>query len=204
MKNTFELLIKTVLVISLLFLSACAIGPLVANESARTVGDGNSEWLAGFGQASSSFKYSFGINEDLDFGIQAESLSSGLRLKKAFVNASEGWAFAGALGLGLSVSGSYYSGDLVASYGAGAWEPYGLIRIVHVDQDSTDVLNSDGSTFFITSSYSWNYGQVFLGTRYWLGTNWMLLVEASTLFTVDSTTTIANSGMVGAAIGYRY
>ncbi len=191
--------------LELVFLSSCAIGPLVSHDTARTVGKSNHELIGGYGDAGYAFKWNYGLNDNLDFGLHLESLSIGLRAKYAFINNKEGWSFATALGTGSSLGGSHYYGDIVGSYLVGSWEPYGTIRLVHVTTDPLELKDTDtGQINFVVASSEYNYGQFMIGTRYWLNQNWLLSVEASSLFTDSSDFDISKGIIAGAALGYRY
>lgn len=188
-----------------MFLSGCAVGPLVSHETARTVGDGNHELVGGFGQAGYAFKWNYGLSDNLDLGLHYESLSIGLRSKYVFIKDEDNWSVAGALGTGASVGGSHYYGDVIASYLTGAWEPYGTIRIVHVKNDPSEFRNTDtGQVAFTIDRIEYDYGQLMLGTRYWFDTNWLFSVEASTLFALSSGFKVDNAFILGAAFGYRF
>jgi hypothetical protein len=191
---------------SIPFLSACAIGPVVSHETARTVGDGNSELMGGLGQAGYVFKWNHGLTPNLDMGVHWEMLSIGLRLKYAFINSGRhGWSLAGAAGIGSSVGGSHYYGDAIASYLAGSWEPYGTLRLVHVKNDPQEFKDKDtGSVEFRIDKTEYEYGQFILGTRYWFSPHWLLSLEATSFFTVSSGVHIGNGVLAGFALGYRF
>ena len=70
-------------------LQTACVGPLVSDESARTVGYHRSEVVGGIGQAGEVVKYTFGLGDKLDVGAQWESLSIGLRLKYALLDEQE-------------------------------------------------------------------------------------------------------------------
>lgn len=191
--------------LSFLSLSACAVGPLVSHETARTVGNANHELIGGYGQAGYVVKWNYGITKDLDFGIHWESLSIGVRFKYAFINPSAGFALAAAAGAGSSVGGEHYYGDLLASYKSGHWEPYGTVRIVHVKTDPVEFRDKDTGIFdFTVPSATYEYGQGILGTRFWFTENWLLSVEASTLFAITKGFEFSNGFFAGGAFGYRW
>ena len=192
--------------VCVIFMSGCAIGPLVSHETARTVGDSNHELIGGLGQAGLIFKWNYGFNENLDLGLHLESLSMGIRAKYAFINAREsGWSLAAAFGTGGSSNGTHYYGDIIGSYLTGSWEPYSTIRIVHVKNNAFDAKDEKtGQVIFSFSKFEYDYGHFFLGTRYWFNTHWLISLEASTLFTFLPGATIGNNSIVGAALGYRF
>lgn len=189
-----------------LLLSACAVGPLVSHEPARTVGKGKVAFTGGRGAAGWVAKGNFGISEDLDMGVQWESLSLGLRLKYAFLNHQDGgFSMAAAAGTGLSLGGSHYYGDLMTSYLAGRWEPYGSVRIVHVKTDPIELRDKDTEQVdIVVDRLSYNYGQVFLGSRFWINETWYLSGEISSLFAVSSGVHFGDGLLWGAAAGARF
>ncbi len=187
------------------FLSGCAIGPLVSHETARTVGDNKSELVGGYGAAGLVFKWNYGLSENLDFGLHWESLSVGIRAKYAFLNQSAGWSLAAALGTGSSIGGSHYYGDLMVSNVAGAWEPYGTLRIVHVNTDPVEFRDKDtGNVNFTVTTDDFEYGQLIFGTRYWFNEHWLISLEASSLFAISDNFKIESGAIVSGAFGYRF
>lgn len=190
--------------LSLLLLSACAVGPLVVHESARTVGERNHELTAGYGEAGYVGKWNFGVTKDLDIGLQLESLSLGGRLKYAFINGQDsGWSVAGALGAGTSVGGSHYYGDLMVSHLLADWEPYGVLRIVHIKTDPVDFRDRDsGKLNGRISQYEFNYSQMTVGTRYWFSKEWYASAEASSIFAIEGGG--AAGIFLGGAFGYHF
>jgi hypothetical protein len=186
-------------------LSGCAVGPLVSHETARTVGNSNHELIGGYGMAGYVVKWNYGLTKNLDLGLHWESLSIGLRAKYAFINNREGWSFATALGAGSSIGGSHYYGDIIGSYLAGPWEPYGTVRLVHVKTDPLEFKDKDtGDIAFTVPSADYDYGQFILGTRYWISAHWLFSLEASSLFAVSSGLKIGNGVLVGGSFGYRF
>lgn len=189
----------------LVFLSGCAVGPLVSHETARTVGNSNHELIGGYGQAGYILKWNYGLTENLDLGLHWESLSIGIRAKYAFINNKSGLSLASAIGTGASIGGSHYYGDFISSYLTGSWEPYGTVRIVHVKNDPLEFKNKDtGQVSFTIDKSEYDYGQFILGTRYWFSNHWLFSVEASSLFTISSGFKAGNSVFGGASFGYRF
>lgn len=186
--------------------SGCAVGPLVSQEPARTLGYGKHEMIFGAGQAGYALKWNFGVAENVDVGLQWESLSLGLRAKYAFINRKEGgWSVAGAGGIGTSIGGNHYYGDLLASHLADWFEPYGTLRIVHVTTDPVEFKSqTTGVVNFRIQSANYDYGQFMLGSRFWLSKTWMLSVEASTLFPVSAGLGFGSNLIIGAAAGFRF
>ncbi len=188
------------------FMSACAFGPLVLHESARTVGESNHELIAGVANAGYSAKWTVGIAKDWDFGLQLESLSVGVRIKHAFVNsAAGGWSFAGAAGVGSSVGGSHFYGDLVLSHLNGWWEPYGAFRVVHVNMDPIEARDADtGQLAFTIDRSEYNYGQLIVGSRFWFSPAWMLTLEISSLTSLSSGLNFSSPTIASVALGARF
>lgn len=191
--------------IFVLLMTGCAVGPLVNHESARTVGLSNHELIGGYGNAGYALKWNYGLTENLDFGIQYESLSIGLRAKYAFINSSAGFSLAAALGAGTSVGGSHQYADLIGSQLSGAWEPYGTFRFVHVKTDPTELKSESSSDFnFTIDSYSYNYGQMIIGSRYWIDNHWVLSGEVSKIVSFNDGASVSSSLIYGLAGGYRF
>lgn len=192
---------------SLLFLllSAC-VGPLVVHETARTVGDGNAELIAGYGNAGVAAKLNYGLNKDWDLGVQFESLSLGLRTKYAFINNNEkGWSLAAALGTGASIGGSHYYGDLIASYLDGHFEPYAAFRYVHMKIDPVDFKDEKTGTLdYRVDLPNYEYGQVMIGTRYWFDKHWLFSLEFSRLFAIGKGVYFGPGLLASGAFGYRF
>lgn len=149
-------------------------------------------------------KWNYGLTENLDLGLQWETLSLGVRAKYAFINNKEGWSLATALGTGIALGGGYYGGDIIGSYMTGAWEPYGTLRIAHVKNDPWELKNKDtGKIEYTIPDSEYDYGQVILGTRYWFTPNWLFSVEASSLF-ASSVLKVSNGVLAGGSLGYRF
>lgn len=195
--------LKPLLFLLFLNLSACAIGPLVGHETARTVGDGKTELVAGYGNPGTVLKLNRGISENFDLGVQVESLSMGVRGKYAFINANQGWSLAGALGYGFSFQGQYTSEDLTTSYLNDSWEPYGTLRFSQVTIGETEIENANTHEHIYTvKSSSFQYGQVILGTRYWINDRWMLSGELIRPFVIGSDIDI-DGALFSIGFGYR-
>lgn len=189
-----------------LFLSACAVGPLMDHESARTVGAGAADLVGGYGMAGFVGKFNYGLSDRWDLGLQWESLSMGVRIKYGIIdNQSKGWSLAAAAGTGFSAGGSHYYGDLMGSYLFGTWEPYTMFRVVHVTTDPVKIGDEkqDGFELDIGSS-SYVYGQLSLGTRVWFDKHWLASMEAGTLFGMSSGIRFVDAVIVSAALGYHF
>lgn len=190
---------------ALLVLSGCAFGPLVSSESARTVGAGRKELVAGYGQLGPVFKFDYGLKSNWDVGFQGELLSVGVRTKYAFVNNQEkGFSLAGALGIGKSIDGSHAYADVMGSYLSGAWEPYLTGRFVHVKTDPSELLDVITHVLDLrVESSEYNYAQTMLGLRYWMSEHWMLTAEASSLVALSGGSFKATPFATG-TLGFRF
>jgi hypothetical protein len=187
----------------LMFLNGCALGPLVQHETARTVGANHHELAFGGGVAGFVGKWNYGLTDQLDIGLQIESLSVGARGKYALWNQLEGFSIAAALGAGVSVEGSHYYGDLMMSYKTGALEPYNTLRLVHAKNDPNSTIEPGSLRFKLTES-EYDYAHYILGVRYWLTPQWLFSVEASTIFALPASVSIDRNFIGGAALGYRF
>lgn len=206
MRKFKSALSMTSFVVLSLLASGCAVGPLVSHEPARTVGEGRDELTVGYGLASYVLKWNHGLAEDWDIGVQWEALSMGLRVKHAFVNAQEhGFSFAVAGGLGTSLGGNHYYGDLMLSYLSGKVEPYGSFRYVHVRTDPVEFRNENtGQVAFTVTVPNYSYGQIFFGSRFWFNETVNLSVEISSLASLSSGLTLGDSLIYGAGLGFRF
>jgi hypothetical protein len=188
-----------------LLLNACAFGPLVTHETARTVGENRHELLGGYGNVGYMVKWSYGVTKDIDLGFQIESMSIGLRGKYAFINNERGFSLAAAAGVGNSIGGSHYYGDLMTSYKAAWWEPYLNFRYVRVKTDPIEVRDKDnGPLDFTINSLEYSYGQLFFGNRFWMTENWILSVEASSIVLHSTGIKMSSVAVIGAALGYKF
>lgn len=187
-------------------LVGCALGPLVSQEAGRTVGDGNHEFQLGYGSAQYFGKYTWGLTENLDFGVQYEAFSLGIRLKYAFINNREaGFALAVAGGTGASIGGSHQYIDVLASHLIGEWEPYVTIRYVWSKVDPVEFTNKDtGQVDFRTPNFNYSYGHFFVGTRYWITKKWLLAIEGSGLFLMSSGLNVSQPSLIAGSVGYRF
>jgi hypothetical protein len=153
---------------------------LVQHETARSVGKGDHEIIAGYGQAGYVLKWNAGVTENVDFGIHWESLSFGIRGKYSIINGrSGGLSLAGAIGAGSSIGGSHHYGDVMVSYLSGFFESYATGRFVQVSTDPVEFRNAEtGQTAFTVSSAQYNYRQVIVGSRFWRRSRRSILVVA--------------------------
>jgi len=198
-------LLRLVLLSLSLQLTACAVGPLVSHESARTIAPGHHEMIGGYGAAGLVFKWTSSVGKNWDVGLQWESLSLGVRAKYAFLNSSAGWSLASAFGAGLSIGGRHLYGDLIASYLSGKLEPYATFRAVGVKTDPLELRDEDtGHVDFRVNSSTYYYGQAMLGSRFWLNDRAFLSAELSSLFPLSSDLKIHGNLLIGAAVGYRF
>jgi hypothetical protein len=192
-------LISTFVFLIFISLTGC-VGPLVMHETARTVGNSNSELLGGYGKAGFVLKWNYGLAEKLDIGLQTETLSFGLRLKYALIdNQRNGFSLATALGAGISWGGSHNYGEIIGSYLTGKWEPYSAFRLVRVKIDPTEVRDHDMNIDFTTDEFKYNYTQFILGTRFWFNDHWLFSLEGS-----RASANVANIVLLSGGIGYRF
>lgn len=199
------LILQIVMGTGLWLFSGCAVGPLMSQETARTVGNGNFELVAGYGQAGYIVKGNYGLLDDLDLGLHLESLSSGLRAKYAFLNEESGWSLALALGAGYSLGGNHQYGDLSLSYRDGFFEPYGTFRFVHIKTDPIEFKsNNSGELLFNVGTTTYDYGQLFLGTRLWIADSLFFGIEASMLVALSPEISFRSALFGNAAFGYRF
>ncbi|MDX9732159.1 MAG: hypothetical protein RBT63_10345 [Bdellovibrionales bacterium] len=189
----------------MLFLGACATGPLMLHETARSVGKGKNELSLGYGIAGYAFKWSHGVSEDFDLGVQLESMSWGVRGKYSLVNArTHGWSIAIGGGAGGSSYSKHIYGDFIVSHLADKWEPYGSLRVVHVTWDPLEFHRKNGELLFVTPSDRFRYGQAILGTRYWTNQKTYLMFEASTLLGFESGVRWDSGMFLSAGVGGRF
>lgn len=178
----------------------------MSHEPARTVGEGRDELAIGYGLAGYVLKWNHGVSKDWDFGIQWEALSLGLRTKYAFINAQErGWSLAVAGGVGTSLGGNHYYGDLMVSYLWSAVEPYASFRYVHVSTDPVEFRNENtGEVSFTVTTPNYNYGQIFLGSRFWFSPTVSLSIECSSFASYSSGLVLDNHLFYSAGLGFRF
>ncbi|MEI8025962.1 MAG: hypothetical protein WCI18_06415 [Pseudomonadota bacterium] len=174
------------ILLAIFFLATSCLPPMASHETARTLGPGNQEIIGGFGVCGHVLKWNVGITQDLDVGVQWETFNLGLRAKYAFINNSQsGFSLATALGGGNVNSGTYYYGDLMGSYLAGDWEPYGTIRASHTTCDSVQDDTKKGKeldNLFKCERKTYDRIQLVLGTKYWLNEKWFLSLEGGRVF----------------------
>ena len=180
-----------------LVLTGCTIfGPIQSHDLGRSLGGGNhnfhfsaivtvdeKEEGNGIG-ALPSFRYDIGVSENLDLGFQYELLSSGIRGKYSFLNNKKGLSASMSLGAGsssgLAAVGFYYNATLATSYKADSWEPFLNYRFTYVDIASDGETTSEGPFGSdITFGSDDGYGQIFLGTKYWITEKFALSMESN-------------------------
>lgn len=192
--------------LALLFIQISCVGPLTSHETARTVGKSHSEVSGGIGNGGHVFKWTYGVMDHFDLGIQWETLSIGFRGKYSFINGKEKqWSYAAALGFGSSDWSRHQYGDLIASYLLNSWEPYTTFRIVHVSVDPIEMKDNYTNDIYYSSAASkYYYEQIILGTRYWFNPKWLMSLELSSLFSFGSDITISKNILIGVGVGYRF
>lgn len=193
--------------LALLILTGCAVGPLMLHETARTVGKSHSDFAVGAGNAGFFAKWNYGLLENLDLGLQWESMSIGVRAKYALIkNDSNGFSMALALGTGSSVGGSHNYGDLIVSYLTSSFEPYLAYRYVKVKTDPVEFKdkNSDGKFDFTINGDKYSYDQAILGFRIWLSNNWIFTAEGARLQSRSSALKGDAMWIGSGGFGYRF
>lgn len=187
------------------FLVSCAISPLGLHETGRSVGQAKNEFIAGFGQAGYVFKWINGVTDNLDFGVQLETLSLGARLKYSIINQQkDGFSFATAAGFGVNLGGRHYYGDLIGSYLINDYEPYLGVRVTRVRVNFGNINNSNGVISENYHANEFSYGQIFLGFKYQLSEKINLTLEASTLSTFSSDLKVDQVVLGSLGFGYRF
>lgn len=174
-----------------LLTTGCAMAPLSNHITARSTGKENSSLDLGTTIGNSrkpwlpTIKYTKGLGDNLDFGVQYEVVSIGLWSKYSFINRPErGFSFGALIGGGLSGTGYYgYLGPVV-SYRFKRFEPYFISRFNHVRYEGTNVLASIGEISFANGSY--RYFQNTLGTMFWIFDWAALSLETNHFSTVRS------------------
>lgn len=190
------------LLLILVFVTTGCLAPLAIQETGRTLGEGYSEIVGGIGSPGHVLKFNYGVTENLDLGIQWESINLGLRAKYAFLNNPvAGWSVAGALAAGSVSLGNYYMADVIGSHLSGDWEPYAALRISRTicretfeekEKKSSDLLN-----IISCDKKFYDRGQLTIGSKYWLSGQWFLALELGTLFSASEEPLTVGSTSVG-------
>lgn len=85
------------------------------------------------------------------------------------------------------------------------WEPYSTLRMVHVSNDPVELKDREtGNVFFKTDAFEYNYGQIFLGNRFWFTPKFYLSLEFSSIFALSSNLTIGGNSIVTGGLGFRF
>lgn len=195
-----------IFLLSSVVLTGC-VGPLVQHETARSVGFGQFEAVGGFGQAGYVAKANYGLTSNWDIGVQAESLSVGLRTKYAIKNSREGgWSTAVALGGGVADWGaSDYYGDFLVSWLKHQLEPYGTIRYGRVNTDPTRINDHyTGDVRYIVKGNSFDYVQGIFGARVWLGKHVNASAEVSAPVSLSKNVFMSQALLLGMALGVHF
>ncbi len=159
-----------ILVILFNFVLACSMAPLSNHYTGRSFGENKVGAEAG-GTANmqlASTKIGFGLTKNFDFHIQYEpSNVAGVLGKYSLINSQEfGFSLAVVGSLGLSGTGNYYYGALVASYLMGAFEPFCVVRYNAANyRKSSWEIGSLGTASTPTGNYNFLYYT--LGTNLW-------------------------------------
>lgn len=138
---------KILNLLTLLFLTSCALAPFNATNSARSLGAGNAQ--TEFGNANSTYfmKANAGITEDLDMGYVMEFgdfTTSGLLAKYSFINNDTGPSVAAEGAWGSSETTSYwYLGAIGSIAFSESFEVFANVRYNSVSTDETDIDQGD-------------------------------------------------------------
>lgn len=193
-----------VFLIAVIINFGCAVGPLTVHETARTQKAHHGEISGAYGNSGYTLKWSHGLTDNFDIGVQYESLSLGVRAKYAFMNnQEEGFSLAAAVGTGVSFGGSHYYGDLMASYLHKSFEPYSNLRFVQVHAEPLTFNNDLGKEIFKTSAYDC-YGEYTLGSRFWFRPDFCLSLEAAGLFSTSSSVNLGTPFLFSAGLVLNY
>ena len=185
-------------------LSSCVTGPFASFESARTVGQGKDEIMMGDGTPGYVFKLTHGINNEFDLGLQLEQLSVGARAKYMVLGPSSKISMAAAVGVGASGYGSHGYVDFLISRRLESFEPYLTLRITHVNVDQLQFRDENNKTVIARIDRAqFNYGQAFLGSRYWINSSWSLAAEVSHIVGLGAVQ-LEDTWLGSAAFGYRF
>lgn len=152
---------------TLLHLSGCAFAPFSSTYTARSSGSGHVSLDLGSiqGVQYPSFRMNVGVHQNIDIGLQYETLAFGALLKYALINSpNEGPAFSLLGGAGTSGTGKYYFGGIVASYKSKMIEPFAVARYNYVTWPTQDMGDLIGSI----NAGSGGYFQYTLGLNLWI------------------------------------
>lgn len=169
------------LIISLLipiFMSGCAVAPLLTQKSGRSLGKNN--WVTELSVLPSlGASLNYGVTEDLDIGVLIESQLGtvySLYGKYSFVNNEKKWSVAlggGAfMGVGFGESSGFFLGPIV-SYKADSVEPYLNLRYNYVSW-KPGILTSDEQSDSLIKLSDWlsdinfSYVQADFGINFWV------------------------------------
>lgn len=138
---------RIIQLLTLLFLTSCALAPFNATNTGRSLGAGGVQ--TEFGNANSTYfmKANAGITEDLDLGYVMEFgdfTTSGLLAKYSFLNNDTGPALAGEGAWGASDTTSYWYLGVIGSIAFNdAFEVFANVRYNSVSTDETDIDEGD-------------------------------------------------------------
>lgn len=196
-------------IVLLIFLNACALGPIINQDVGRSLGKSNSRIrVSGYPQAESpnltSIQMDTGLSDNWDIGFQYEITSMGLRLFYSIINNKEGFALSSSLGYGWVFSGNYSNLGLNMSYKAGAMEYFTGYRHTQVSLDATELTSSNtGDVFLNIPSADYDYGVASLGFKYWFTDRFNLALEAAD-FTSLSIGEFNSKTLVNIGLGYDF
>ncbi len=199
MKNLLTLL-------CLLFLNACAFGPLALNESAKPLGKDKNELSGAYGTYGYAFRWHHGVTDRLDLGIQLESLSFGIKAKYNFLETSDNVFLSGGIGAGISMFGNYKNLDILLSKQFSKVDLYSGFRLNFINTDATEFNDEDtGELQFTVDANNYTYGHLFFGAKYLASDKWTFNLETSYLISTDSNFDFESNGMlIGIGTAYQF
>ncbi|PWU18323.1 MAG: hypothetical protein C5B49_07360 [Bdellovibrio sp.] len=159
----------------LLIQTGCMTAPLGQGTSARSLGSGKLSFDTNIniyydpnrdqGTYFPNVQLGYGLNDNLDFLVRTELETATLIPKYSFINASEGFSWAGEVGLSF-IGGrtSYMIGTLISAK-LRSWEPYLGLRYNVVNFDSTQI---DTTYFQMPPDLRFTFFSAIPGFHYWL------------------------------------
>lgn len=164
----------------LMFLPACSFAPFSSNHSARTLGKGNIS-VQGGATGDLTLPYArigYGISENTDFGLLAESLGgnflAGGWLKYAFINNNQGLSLSAEASMGGSLYDKYFYAGPTLGYKLKWWEPYISARYNYVvpNDNNYDMDLEYFGKYNFEGKTNYQYGLVTFGNTLW-ATDWL-------------------------------
>lgn len=171
--NYYKIFISSVLLSTI---TACAIGPMLAPNSGRSLGKGKVS-LEGSVLPTLAVNLGYGITENLDAGVLVEQQFGpvgALWSKYSFLNQQGGWSIAGYGGVHAGkafVSSSGFFAGPVISYRHPGIEPYVSLRFTRVKWDASELSLSEQDDAWVELT-TWDdiyfsYIQTDIGVNFW-------------------------------------